>query len=200
MHAYLIVGANTELLQNKLQELSRKFNALAVTKDLIKIEDAREIFRFTSLGFSQKTAVIIERIDKATLPAQNAFLKPLEEPQKNVIYLLTTESVDNVLPTIVSRVEIINLNSQDLIDSNSIEESENFLNGEVGKQLSIISKIKDREKALNFLKNIISNSKTKLALDPKWLKVTTEAESARRALTANGNISIHLTRFVINSQ
>ncbi len=49
------------------------------------------------------------RFDAANDEAMNAFLKTLEEPPANVLILLTAARADDLLPTIVSRCEVINL-------------------------------------------------------------------------------------------
>jgi DNA polymerase-3 subunit delta' len=42
-----------------------------------------------------------------TVPAANSFLKILEEPPKNTIFILTTNKIRDLLPTIVSRVRTV---------------------------------------------------------------------------------------------
>ncbi|MDZ7860455.1 MAG: AAA family ATPase [Candidatus Krumholzibacteriota bacterium] len=51
----------------------------------------------------KKTLVIIYEAHLATIEAQNAFLKLLEEPPKSVVIILVTEFPDKLLPTITSR-------------------------------------------------------------------------------------------------
>lgn len=52
---------------------------------------------------------IINNIDKSTIQAQNKILKTLEDAPKNVIFLLNTTDINNVLQTIKSRTQLINL-------------------------------------------------------------------------------------------
>ena len=47
--------------------------------------------------------------EKMTNQASNAFLKILEEPPKNTYFLLIAENQEEILPTIVSRCQIVNL-------------------------------------------------------------------------------------------
>ncbi|MFN4245971.1 MAG: hypothetical protein ACK4F9_07505 [Brevinematia bacterium] len=81
-----------------------------VTKKLSRIESIgidviREIIKFaTRASLSGYKFVVISDFDKATVEAQNAFLKILEEPPKGVFFILTTSNYNNVLPTIKSRV------------------------------------------------------------------------------------------------
>ena len=54
--------------------------------------------------FGDKKIFIVKSIDNATFQAQNKLLKTLEEPPKNVIFLLTATNENKILPTIISRV------------------------------------------------------------------------------------------------
>lgn len=53
---------------------------------------------------------IIKQADKLGSSAANAFLKTLEEPPKNVCFILLVKSIDSVLPTIVSRCQVYHFN------------------------------------------------------------------------------------------
>ncbi|MBX3086636.1 MAG: DNA polymerase III subunit delta' [Anaerolineae bacterium] len=53
--------------------------------------------------------VILRRFQEATTQAMDALLKTLEEPAPGVILLLTADTTDNLLPTIKSRCQSINL-------------------------------------------------------------------------------------------
>jgi DNA polymerase III subunit delta' len=52
---------------------------------------------------------VLLRFEEAHISAQNAFLKTLEEPPPRVILLVTAESPERLLPTVVSRCEVIRL-------------------------------------------------------------------------------------------
>lgn len=62
-----------------------------------------------------KRIYIIRDCDKMRSEAANAILKFLEEPEDNIIAILMTNNINNVLPTIISRCKLIKLNSD--IDS-----------------------------------------------------------------------------------
>jgi len=51
--------------------------------------------------------VLVPQAEKLTLEAQNALLKTLEEPPKDTIIILTTLKKDFLLPTILSRGQVI---------------------------------------------------------------------------------------------
>lgn len=58
--------------------------------------------RLTPAG--KRKVVIIENADRMQDAARNAFLKVLEEPPENVVFILTTARRGAILPTILSRV------------------------------------------------------------------------------------------------
>jgi len=71
------------------------------------VEDAEEIGEECLLQpvEGEKKVFIITDFSQATAAAQNKLLKLLEEPPKSVIFLLGATSVFSVLPTVLSRVE-----------------------------------------------------------------------------------------------
>ena len=77
----------------------------------IKVEQVRELQRNLSLTpyESHYRIALLLNFQQATASAQNALLKTLEEPPSQVILLLTCDSIENLLPTITSRCEILRL-------------------------------------------------------------------------------------------
>jgi len=55
---------------------------------------------------TSETKYIILSGDSFGIPAQNALLKVLEEPPRNIIFIIITISKNSILPTILSRVEV----------------------------------------------------------------------------------------------
>lgn len=55
---------------------------------------------------SNKVIIIIDA-DRMRPDAANALLKTLEEPQKDTLFILTTERLANILPTIRSRCQVV---------------------------------------------------------------------------------------------
>jgi DNA polymerase-3 subunit delta' len=53
------------------------------------------------------TIIVITRVETMRTDAANAFLKILEEPGDRVKFILTTDRVDALLPTILSRCQIV---------------------------------------------------------------------------------------------
>lgn len=73
------------------------------------VEQIREIVTDTSLAPIQgKVKVyIIDRVDHLGTAAANAFLKTLEEPPEDVVIILLGRTRESVLPTILSRCQVV---------------------------------------------------------------------------------------------
>lgn len=63
-----------------------------------------------------KTVIILTEIELMRKRAANAFLKLLEEPSENLVFILTTARYDALLPTIQSRCQQIKLNTLSVTD------------------------------------------------------------------------------------
>jgi DNA polymerase III subunit delta' len=77
----------------------------------IKIEEVRNIL--SSLYMSKNSRyriLLVKNIERMTLESANAMLKTLEDPPENVLFLLTTNRLKEILPTIISRVRVYNFN------------------------------------------------------------------------------------------
>jgi DNA polymerase III subunit delta' len=77
----------------------------------LKVEQVREVQRSLSLApYEAKYRVaLLLHFEEANLSSANALLKTLEEPASKVILILTAESAEILLPTIVSRCELLRL-------------------------------------------------------------------------------------------
>ncbi len=75
------------------------------------VEDSKKIVdeSFTKPIFADKKIFVIQNIDLSTEEAQNKLLKSLEEPNDGVFFVLTSTNLENVLPTIKSRCNKIEL-------------------------------------------------------------------------------------------
>ncbi len=66
-------------------------------------------FAITGLEKANKQVYLLHRVEAMTPEAINALLKFLEEPTLDIYALLTTTNLDEVLPTIQSRSQVIHL-------------------------------------------------------------------------------------------
>lgn len=88
----------------------------------IRIEQVRQLQYSLSLApyEADRRVALLPDFHEATYHAWNALLKTLEEPSERVVLLLTAPSTDMLLPTIVSRCEVIPLRQ---VETSLIEEA-----------------------------------------------------------------------------
>lgn len=77
----------------------------------LKIDDIRNLQRELSLSPNEGRyrVVVLANFERATLSAANALLKTLEEPASQAILMLTATDPGALLPTIVSRCQMLTL-------------------------------------------------------------------------------------------
>lgn len=77
----------------------------------LKVDQIRSALHMLSLApyESRYRIALLLRFQEANANAQNALLKTLEEPASRVILLLTADTPESLLPTIVSRCEVLRL-------------------------------------------------------------------------------------------
>ena len=72
------------------------------------IENIQETFKKSSLEGKAKV-YILKNVEKTTKEAMNALLKILEEPTECIYAIFTTKNINRILPTIISRCQVIEL-------------------------------------------------------------------------------------------
>lgn len=79
----------------------------------------------------RRTVIVLTNVDTMRKETANAFLKLLEEPSGNVMFILTATQPDQLLPTIISRCQQIRLNplsnnevAEGLIEHDGIREDD----------------------------------------------------------------------------
>lgn len=134
----------------------------------IKIDDVRNlIVNSVESSYTKGNKVyVINNIEKTRKEALNALLKILEEPPKNVYFLLLTKSLD-ILDTIKSRSKIINLNLEidvDLVKKNKeiyefLEYDFNLLKEYLELNNFEFNNINDIEDTVNNISNYFEDNK-----------------------------------------
>ncbi|HHU56443.1 MAG TPA: hypothetical protein GXZ48_07135 [Acholeplasmataceae bacterium] len=90
-----------------LDETSSKIFTIVPDGQSIKKQQILDLEREFSLTSNDVRIFIIHDIDKATSASANSLLKFLEEANENCYGILLTENIDNVIPTIRSRCQVI---------------------------------------------------------------------------------------------
>ncbi len=135
-HAYLLLGPNSVgkstvarkmagILQCKNDFCHKCKECKQVEKgchiDVLELNDDKESIKISTirkiieqLGMTRQSryrVLLIQRLERMTVEAANSFLKTLEEPSENTVFIMTTNNSSLILPTILSRVRTIRFNN-----------------------------------------------------------------------------------------
>ncbi len=83
----------------------KKAKASKTPSKEIKIDQIRALADFMNISTHRQglRVVVVYPAEALNMPASNALLKTLEEPPPNTVFLLASNSLDRLLPTILSR-------------------------------------------------------------------------------------------------
>ncbi|AKA49934.1 hypothetical protein VO56_01535 [Mycoplasmopsis gallinacea] len=101
---------------------------------------------FRESGNPKEKIILIENIENASLSVLNSMLKNIEEPTDNLVIILTTNNINKVLPTIISRAQVIKIIPENPVN---IYNQINFLDDNIHKILCSLS-FDNFEKLQNF--------------------------------------------------
>ena len=203
-HAYLFVGQKGVGKFQVAKEFAKeilKTNSLDACPDykyISKREDKKDILVeqirkdiiddiYLAPVSCDKKVYIIDDAEYLNVASQNTLLKTLEEPPKYVVIILISSTISSFLPTIISRVNILNFSSiESQALNNYIKEKYNisfennilsFIDGSLGQAINIIDnnlldefnninkifeyiKVKDVISTFKLLENIKLNNNT----------------------------------------
>ena len=196
-------------INNSLSDECQSFNLLSAnshpdfkvierSKDRtqIQIQQIRDAanFIYSTPLISRTKIVLIPNADELNFFAQDTLLKSLEEPPKNLKFILTTSKPYKLKPTVLSRLTHYKLNpnkhvlSSDLFNGGSVENNRNDFpeecwnqEGKIMKLFEDLSSRKGRE-IINFLIKDKDKDKDTLLVKLNWLSKIIEE-----------SIFIHLT-------
>jgi DNA polymerase III gamma/tau subunit len=182
MQSILITGKDQEKVQLAAKricdenKISRFDIEIIESEKTVGIGDIRKLQEklFLKPLESEKKAVILEAFFGMTPDSQNAFLKVLEEPPADTIIMILTSSLDFVLPTVLSRCNLINLDKVKQLSEEEIATNLKLIseirNGSASKALKVAQDNgKDREAALAFLEGLIISLQINLENNDKQL-------------------------------
>ena len=169
-HAFLIVQGTKPQRKKRIKKLVAALTGKSKIK--LKHPDIFFIKGKTSISIGQirrlknqvqrkpyllsKKVALLWEADKLTFPAQNSLLKLLEEPPENTLLLLSCQNESLLLPTVVSRCQIIRIIPKEKTNHENLMESASLLKKLVAGHLKtrfdeaeILAK--DRQKTITFL-------------------------------------------------
>lgn len=178
MHSFLIVSKEDQEkeIQRLLKELSIDPLDVSVLdpEKTIGIEDIRTIQKtlFLKPLKGSKRAVIIKKAQRLTLQSQNALLKTLEEPPSHAILILTTEKKGSLVPTVISRCQVLEIKEQKIFKKEELEKHkkmiQNFSSFSVAHRMKYAQDgATSKEEALALLETLIFSGREMLLENPE---------------------------------
>ncbi len=196
-----------------------KFDITLIEKDSttknigsIGIDEIKEIHKkiFLKPLQSEVKAVILEDAHLLTIQAQNALLKVLEEPPEHTIIILGVDTPEALLPTILSRCQVIELSTEknqtaEGETSEYLEFIENFSTMRIGEKLKKAEEIgRDKDKAVEWLSQLIFVLRDQMLRDPentiffKQIKSFQKLHTTIKTTNVNPRFAIENTLLNIN--
>lgn len=110
MRPLIFVNATKEEIHNFLKkQIKKDFFVFEIEPKQKKysIDDIREIIKESYFYSSEIKVYVFYDFQSSSIEAQNAFLKILEEPPLNVLFVLSVDNQYKIFPTILSRSKVI---------------------------------------------------------------------------------------------
>ena len=198
-------------------------DSIAIKKE--EIDNLMNYFKTKSLRDKGKRVYIICGFERLREDVSNKILKFLEEPEENIHAILITENIDKILSTIISRCQVINIQTQDAtIEDSVIQDMRDFLekiviNGQ--ETIAYVQKywknyMADREQfeiAFDTLEKIVTNEiniRYNLPSDEKYncsalkqysinkiLNILELTSQKKRLIKRNINLNLLIDRYII---
>lgn len=161
-HALLIIHPKRSSVSESIWSELQKESLLHryVNQSVLDIDTARTLRTWNNTPHAGKKTALIS-FHTITIPAQNALLKVLEEPNPGVRFIFITSNEAGMLPTLRSRLQEVTHKEEEIVED-SIEEVAAFLQAKPYERMKLayITKLlqktdeegrKDRESVRQFL-------------------------------------------------
>ena len=109
LKGHILISTNVEEEAQRLEDELKPCRSVKFIEENFKIEHAKAVLAEAYVSESQ-TKYIIIGAEEFTSVAQNSLLKLLEEPPKNIEFILISPTKSNLLPTVRSRLPILKVN------------------------------------------------------------------------------------------
>lgn len=103
---YILISNNVEAEFERLKEELKEYRVVGFIEDEFKIEHAKAVIAESYISESQ-TKYIILGANNFNHISQSSLLKVLEEPPRNIEYIIISSTKSNLLPTVRSRMPIL---------------------------------------------------------------------------------------------
>lgn len=191
MLSKIIIGqepvSKSEYIEKLLAEIGLKQNSPDVLSfeadEKIGVEEtkkAREFLSIKPIGGGYK-CVVFWSIEQISHIGQNALLKTIEDIGENGVVLMSGSSTERVLPTLLSRMELVTLSNQTV--EADLAEAREWLTLPLEEKFKVIEKLDDK---LAFFEGIAMVAREKLVVE-KWTRFGEKVLEAESFWKANGN-------------
>jgi len=112
IRGHIIIADDIESEVNRLEEELKPFRVVKfiVIGESFKIEHAKAVLAESYISESQTKYIILGASDLTDV-AQNSLLKLLEEPPRNIEFIIISPTKSNLLSTVRSRLPILKINN-----------------------------------------------------------------------------------------
>jgi len=195
------IEANGQFIRKEqIQEMMKKFDTVPV--------------------YSRFNMYIVKEADKLNSSSANTLLKFLEEPEDNILGIFITNNKENVISTIRSRCQILNVYydvGEELLDEDTLLNVKVYLSSLFNNsddllynKTKMINLYSDRKDWFNFFKTMLfyvigcyEGSRTdvidvlKKLSGNRYMQIISEIEIVMKYIKSNVNIGLILDKFVI---
>jgi DNA polymerase-3 subunit delta' len=112
----ILITSEIEDRAREIEESLRPLRSVTFMRDDFKIEDAKEVIS-EAYKSEENTKTLILGAKSFTVPAQNALLKILEEPPRNIVFILIAPNKSTFLPTVRSRLSLTQEHTERIYES-----------------------------------------------------------------------------------
>ncbi len=216
MHSYIISGSTSTTREIEALSLCKRWNIHPF--DIIRIENEE-----SSVGIAQIRAFIsslqlkpsqsllhagfIPQGELLTTAAQQALLKTLEEPPESVRIIISVPNISLMLPTIVSRCQVISMSSTDIFSDQELDTAwetiVNLQKASIGQRVTICGNLgKTKEELSTFLSCSIAAVRKKLLQDdqvnPQYASLLHRLLHAKKYEATNINLQLYIEHIFID--
>ncbi len=107
---HILISTDVEEEASRLEEELKPYRVVKFIEESFKIEHAKAVLAEAYISESQ-TKYIVLGAQEFTAVAQNSLLKLLEEPPRNIEFIIISPTKSNLLPTVRSRLPILKVNT-----------------------------------------------------------------------------------------
>jgi len=113
---HIIISDDIESEVSRLEEELKPFRVVKfiVMGEIFKLEHAKAVLAESYISESNTKYIILGASDLSDV-AQNSLLKLLEEPPKNIEFIIISPTKSNLLPTVRSRLPILKINNHHIV-------------------------------------------------------------------------------------